>query len=1190
MGRLHVGKQANANHGTAKGAKRSDPQALGASSRACACAERNERPAKAEHEPALDFDFGRIPIHEPARRADMLQAKLVVGSSADPLEAEADRVAAEVIRMPDHGKREPRGELAGTAGSMTLRRSAADDEHDAGAPLISMDHGAGGAATSDVGGRDDIPTMVVGTEAPEPGEPAEEERPEAREETPVQRRHAGGAGPAATPNLEARLGRSRGGGQAIAEPHRRYFEARFGFDFSRIRIHADAEADAMNRAVNARAFTTGRDVYFRQGEYHPDSTSGRHLLAHELTHVIQQSRGSHLLGSGTPPPIRRGGGDAKKIVWLEYQVLVPADYKTLDQMYRLFERTVYGKEMGFTWNCRSYCDMAKNRGQVVPFRLAQSEVEAKTDPAVKERRAQAKSDYEKLTGKLKKSVAGEADKRYYRNSGDKPGTKIKKGDTGKARMWEQALDDVMKDREALEKLPPEIKQLMMGKGGSYQPKDYEQLLRIAKQLKAFTAEDFAVYKLLALRATDNLDLFEKSVDMYLARKAELKKALEAQAAGGDQGQDKAAAKKDSLRDVFDEKWRSLDASKIGKMSEGDQYDLARQKTSELTAAQLKHMVDHPGETIGEFAKSATLVNTPETFGAIGKDITEAAKGDANAWARWAAGVGAGAKLSGWLLAVAGILYVASWLTGVGELATIAAAAAVLLGSTLTLSFAESELRIKAASQATTPDEFKRNVEAAAAARANVIVGVALLVLAAVLHFTAKALFPKQLNAIKVSLKNLREKVRLKGSIYELKPGIAKEMTAKKDALGASSEAAKKSALATAAELDGLSTEQFVDRLEKGDGGLLDQSKVPADQKVNFRDLLKTPEGRRAIEAYKQRLVRALKTDVIDQIDRLTKEYQSKLDEFLKDVDAAKNHEEMKAAADKLEGALSEESAKKFMKGQQDELVQSKLEEEAAAAQKEAQKAVLDGIVKRVQQRVGAQPGKFKLTYTDAELQAIFDKGTALGLSPRLIEDMIYTGSREAKAISAADLMAQMENWANVVSKRGYPYKFTDLAQFQQFSKDLLEAVKAAGLPADDVRVQGSALRKPTADDVDLAVFVSESAFDKLLIDRFDGKASFSDTAPTPKAKLPLKGRSHAELVQLADDIAANGASYNAVSKTFMNAVKTGIINSKSDIFKPLKAAKESIAAKYPNLNIQTISVLIKGGAFDVVPDLPITGN
>src|SRR5262249_48705859 len=128
----------------------------------------------------------------------------------------------------------------------------------------------------------------------------------------------------------------------------------------------------------------------------------------------------------------------------------------------------------------------------------------------------------------------------------------------------------------------------------------------------------------------------------------------------------------------------------------------------------------------------------------------------------------------------------------------------------------------------------------------------------------------------------------------------------------------------------------------------------------------------------------------------------------------------------------------------------------------------------------------------------------------------------AKPITAADLMQQMENWANVVSKRGFPYKFPDLTEFQRFGTDLLEQVRRAGLPTDDVRVQGSALRKPGAADVDLAVFVSEEAFDNLLVDRYDLRAAFSEKSPTtPKAPISLKGRPHADLVRLANEIMTN---------------------------------------------------------------------
>lgn len=70
---------------------------------------------------------------------------------------------------------------------------------------------------------------------------------------------------------------------------RAFFEPRFGMDFSAVRLHTDEKAAQSARAVNALAYTAGRDIVFSEGQYRPSTTQGRELLAHELTHVAQQS-------------------------------------------------------------------------------------------------------------------------------------------------------------------------------------------------------------------------------------------------------------------------------------------------------------------------------------------------------------------------------------------------------------------------------------------------------------------------------------------------------------------------------------------------------------------------------------------------------------------------------------------------------------------------------------------------------------------------------------------------------------------------------------------------------------------------------------------------------------------------------------------------------------------------------------
>jgi hypothetical protein len=86
----------------------------------------------------------------------------------------------------------------------------------------------------------------------------------------------------------------QGGGQPLPASERAFFEPRFGHDFGKVRVHTGAQAAESAKAVNAQAFTTGPHVVFGLGKYAPGTTSGRKLLAHELTHVMQQNASGEL--------------------------------------------------------------------------------------------------------------------------------------------------------------------------------------------------------------------------------------------------------------------------------------------------------------------------------------------------------------------------------------------------------------------------------------------------------------------------------------------------------------------------------------------------------------------------------------------------------------------------------------------------------------------------------------------------------------------------------------------------------------------------------------------------------------------------------------------------------------------------------------------------------------------------------
>jgi hypothetical protein len=97
------------------------------------------------------------------------------------------------------------------------------------------------------------------------------------------------------PNVDHAVDSLKGGGQQLSESARAFFEPKFGADFSSVRIHADSRAAFLADSVQAKAFTTGKDIVFGMSQYSPDSGGGRRLLAHELAHVVQQSSGPAVL-------------------------------------------------------------------------------------------------------------------------------------------------------------------------------------------------------------------------------------------------------------------------------------------------------------------------------------------------------------------------------------------------------------------------------------------------------------------------------------------------------------------------------------------------------------------------------------------------------------------------------------------------------------------------------------------------------------------------------------------------------------------------------------------------------------------------------------------------------------------------------------------------------------------------------
>ncbi|MEM9543286.1 MAG: DUF4157 domain-containing protein [Cyanobacteria bacterium P01_E01_bin.42] len=138
---------------------------------------------------------------------------------------------------------------------------------------------------------DRVARKVIEMDAPAPQDSVQRQT-EVEEDEVKPKIQAKGQATNATADFESSLSRGQGGGSPLGNETQDFMESRFGTDFGGVRVHTDSNAVQMNKDIGAQAFTHGQDIYFNSGKYNPGSSSGKELLAHELTHTVQQSGGS----------------------------------------------------------------------------------------------------------------------------------------------------------------------------------------------------------------------------------------------------------------------------------------------------------------------------------------------------------------------------------------------------------------------------------------------------------------------------------------------------------------------------------------------------------------------------------------------------------------------------------------------------------------------------------------------------------------------------------------------------------------------------------------------------------------------------------------------------------------------------------------------------------------------------------
>jgi hypothetical protein len=187
-----------------------------------------------------------------------VQPKLTINAPNDIYEQEADKVADTVSRtVNSQTQRQPEEEEEELQAKPILQRQPEEEEEELQAkPILQRQ--------------------------------AEEEEEELQAKPVLQRANIEVV-PQIDSEMEGMINAARSKGEPLHDSIRVPMEQAIGADFSGVKTHRDSNADILNQSLQARAFTTGQDIFFRSGEYNPQTSSGQHLMAHELTHVVQQT-------------------------------------------------------------------------------------------------------------------------------------------------------------------------------------------------------------------------------------------------------------------------------------------------------------------------------------------------------------------------------------------------------------------------------------------------------------------------------------------------------------------------------------------------------------------------------------------------------------------------------------------------------------------------------------------------------------------------------------------------------------------------------------------------------------------------------------------------------------------------------------------------------------------------------------
>jgi hypothetical protein len=727
--------------------------------------------------------------------------------------------------------------------------------------------------------------------------------------------------------VSAPSGDAGSGGRPLDAGTRAFMESSFGRDFSAVRVHTGGAAARAAQDAHALAYTVGSHIYFGASMFAPATMAGRRLLAHELTHVVQQAgAGERSLQRQKAPEVEQGfviegtwggrglpvlGGYELEKELLRRGILEPGDYDAwgwLDNGY-YFSRSEGAGPTFRVYRVLDAIQLRNDAGDVIGVRVI-----SYLHGVAQGGKTAAPAKAEKGEPKKAESKKGESKKAEQKTT-KKPEPKVEPKSADQLRAEFAALPDAVKDLLAGDEPVSEA--------------ELPRLLRIAAKLRQLAPEDLQLYKLLAKQLAADLDAFEQSVDVFVR----FKERIRAQA--GAEGK----SKEETLEQKLARTWRGFDEKSFAGMDSGQKEDLARQIAAEQRNIQLEHMATHPGETAAGMVEG--MVRLDRTAKSIVDDVREAADGDNSGYQRLAGATGA---LNKYVAAVASIAFVALLFVPGVNLLELAAAGLAVAAASIVLSTVEAQLRIKAAGEAKNPEDFKTQTGKSAAAQTQAVMAAAMLALTLVAKIVARIPLPGRLQNVGTALRGAKTALLEKSGVGPAWRGVRSDLVARlraaKQGLSEALAVQAKEVAATANAVAGMTGDEFVQHLANADPRLADVG-IPVEQAKATQQLASRPEGKGVPEQLRQ--------DALKALQEAPAEAAKKVDRFLTDVDDSIAKVEQAAGPEQLKSAV-EDADRRLGAGEQ---ARQAVADDEAFVTRRAKGARRSGIREQAKEKLAA---------------------------------------------------------------------------------------------------------------------------------------------------------------------------------------------------------------------------------------------